>query len=133
MKTKFKYSLIAVLMFGFFASGLIVPADFSGSLAYAQRSKEDREKRRELRREERRKRQEAKKAKKEARKKRREARKERKKRKRWCRRNPDKCKPPTVSELPVHYMVASGMAVLAVSGGFVYQLRRRDGKDTQAI
>ncbi len=130
MIKKFKFGLVILLMSGFFASGLFIPGNDGGSLAYAQRSADDREKRRELRREERRKRQEAKK---EARKKRREARKERKKRKRWCRRNPDKCKPPTVSELPVHTMVGSGVAAILIAGGVVYQLRRREEENASNL
>ncbi len=55
----------------------------------------------------------------------------RERRRRWCRRNPDRCRPPTVSELPVHYMVASGLGVaLMISGGHAYRLRRRNGKGT---
>lgn len=37
-----------------------------------------------------------------------------------------KGKPPTVSELPIQYMVTGGLALIVVSGGIVYLLRKRN-------
>ncbi len=51
----------------------------------------------------------------------------------WCRKHPDRCKPPTVSELPVHYMVASGIAAILITGGIVYQLRRREEENASSL
>ena len=42
-----------------------------------------------------------------------------------CRRNPRFCQPPTVSELPIQYMVLSGAAMIALSGGMVFYIRKR--------
>ena len=42
-----------------------------------------------------------------------------------CRRNPRFCQPPTVSELPIQYMVLSGAAMIALSGGIVFYIRKR--------
>ena len=36
-----------------------------------------------------------------------------------------RCTPPTVSELPIQYMVLSGAAVIALSGGMVFYIRKR--------
>ena len=44
---------------------------------------------------------------------------------RGCRRNPRRCQPPTVSELPIQYMVMSGAATIALSGGLVFYIRQR--------
>jgi len=39
----------------------------------------------------------------------------------------NKCAPPpTVSELPIQYMVTGGLALIVVSGGIVYLLRKRN-------
>ena len=35
------------------------------------------------------------------------------------------CGPPTVSELPIQYMVLSGAAMIALSGGMVFYIRKR--------
>ena len=37
-------------------------------------------------------------------------------------------KPPTVSELPIQYMVSGGVALILVSGGIVYFMRHRHKK-----
>ncbi len=37
-------------------------------------------------------------------------------------------KPPTVSELPIQYMVSGGVALILVSGGIVYFMRHRNKK-----
>ncbi len=36
--------------------------------------------------------------------------------------------PPTVSELPIQYMVSGGVALILVSGGIVYFMRHRNKK-----
>jgi hypothetical protein len=36
--------------------------------------------------------------------------------------------PPTVSELPIQYMVAGGIAFILISGGIVYLVRNRSNK-----
>ncbi len=36
--------------------------------------------------------------------------------------------PPTVSELPIQYMVAGGVALILVSGGIVFFMRHRSKK-----
>lgn len=36
--------------------------------------------------------------------------------------------PPTVSELPIRYMVPGGLALVLVSGGIVYLVRNRNKK-----
>jgi len=36
--------------------------------------------------------------------------------------------PPTVSELPIQYMVSGGVALILVSGGIVYFMRHRHKK-----
>lgn len=38
--------------------------------------------------------------------------------------------PPTVSELPIRYMVPGGLALILVSGGIVYLMRNRNKKPT---
>ena len=35
-------------------------------------------------------------------------------------------KPPTVSELPIQYMVSGGLALIVLSGGIVYWIRKRN-------
>lgn len=42
-----------------------------------------------------------------------------------CKRNPRFCQPPTVSELPIQYMILSGAALIALSGGTVFYIRKR--------
>jgi len=37
-------------------------------------------------------------------------------------------KPPTVSELPIQYMVSGGVALILVCGGIVYLMRNRNKK-----
>ncbi len=37
-----------------------------------------------------------------------------------------KGKPPTVSELPIQYMVSGGIALIVLSGGLVYLVRKRN-------
>ncbi len=34
--------------------------------------------------------------------------------------------PPTVSELPIQYMVSGGLALIVLSGGLVYMVRKRN-------
>jgi hypothetical protein len=38
--------------------------------------------------------------------------------------------PPTVSELPIQYMVLSGAAVIALSGGMVFYIRKQKMKNS---
>ncbi len=38
--------------------------------------------------------------------------------------------PPTVSELPIQYMVAGGIAFILISGGIVYLTRNRSKKQS---
>lgn len=47
-----------------------------------------------------------------------------------CKKNPKKCQPPTVSELPIQYMVLSGAAVIALSGGMIFYIRKRKMKNS---
>jgi hypothetical protein len=47
-----------------------------------------------------------------------------------CKRNPRFCQPPTVSELPIQYMVLSGAAVIALSGGMVFYIRKQRMKNS---
>jgi len=42
-----------------------------------------------------------------------------------CRRNPRRCQPPTVSELPIQYTVLSGASAIGLSGGMVFYIRKR--------
>ncbi len=42
-----------------------------------------------------------------------------------CKKNPKKCKPPTVSEFPIQYMVLSGAALILLSGSTVFYIRKR--------
>ena len=42
-----------------------------------------------------------------------------------CKKNPKKCQPPTVSELPIQYMVLSGTALILLSGSAVFYIRKR--------
>ncbi len=45
-----------------------------------------------------------------------------------------KCQPPpTVSELPIQYMVAGGLAFILVSGGIVYLTRNRSNKQSSEV
>jgi hypothetical protein len=41
-----------------------------------------------------------------------------------------RCQPPTVSELPVQYMVLSGVAMIALSGGIIFYIRKRRMKNS---
>ena len=36
-----------------------------------------------------------------------------------------RCRPPTVSELPIQYMVLSGGAIIALSGGIVFYRKQK--------
>ena len=47
---------------------------------------------------------------------------------RFCERFPQLCQPPTVSELPIQYMVLSGAVLLTLSGGMVFLIRQRKVK-----
>jgi len=47
-----------------------------------------------------------------------------------CKRNPRFCQPPTVSELPIQYMVSSGAVLIALSGGMVFYIRKRRMKNS---
>lgn len=44
---------------------------------------------------------------------------------RLCRRNPSWCQPPTVSELPIQYMVLSGIVLISLCGGTAFYIRKR--------
>jgi len=47
----------------------------------------------------------------------------------FCRRFPARCQPPpTVSELPIQYMVSGGLALIVMSGGIIYWIRKRNKK-----
>ncbi len=41
--------------------------------------------------------------------------------------------PPTVSELPIQYMVAGGIAFILISGGIVYLTRNRSKKHSSEV
>jgi hypothetical protein len=41
--------------------------------------------------------------------------------------------PPTVSELPIQYMVAGGIAFILISGGVVYLTRNRSKKHSSEV
>jgi len=41
--------------------------------------------------------------------------------------------PPTVSELPIQYMVAGGIAFILISGGIVYLTRNRSKKHPSEV
>ena len=45
-----------------------------------------------------------------------------------CRRR--RCQPPTVSELPIQYMVLSGTVVIALCGGMAFYIRKRKLKSS---
>ena len=47
---------------------------------------------------------------------------------RLCRRNPRFCQPPTVSELPIQYMVLSGAALILLAGSTVFYIRKQKKK-----
>ena len=47
-----------------------------------------------------------------------------------CRRNPRFCQPPTVSELPIQYMILSGVVVIALCGGMAFYIRKRKMKSS---
>ena len=47
-----------------------------------------------------------------------------------CRRNPRFCQPPTVSELPIQYMILSGAALILLSVSTVLYIRKRKTKDS---
>ena len=49
---------------------------------------------------------------------------------RFCQRFPDRCQPPTVSELPIQYMILSGTAVIALCGGMAFYIRKRKMKSS---
>ncbi len=42
-------------------------------------------------------------------------------------------KPPTVSELPIQYMVSGGIALILVFGGIVYFMRNRNKKPSPEV
>ena len=44
---------------------------------------------------------------------------------RLCRRNPSWCQPPTVSELPIQYMILSGVVLISLCGGMAYYIRKQ--------
>jgi len=41
--------------------------------------------------------------------------------------------PPTVSELPIQYMVAGGIAFILMSGGIIYLTRNRSKKQSPEV
>jgi hypothetical protein len=45
-----------------------------------------------------------------------------------CRRNPRFCQPPTVSELPIQYMVLTGALLISLCGGIAFYIRKRKMK-----
>jgi len=48
--------------------------------------------------------------------------------------NGPKCgSPPTVSELPIQYMVSGGIALILVFGGIVYFMRNRNKKPSPEV
>ena len=49
---------------------------------------------------------------------------------RLCRRNPSFCQPPTVSELPIQYMILSGATLILLSVSTVLYIRKRKTKDS---
>ena len=49
---------------------------------------------------------------------------------RMCRRNPRWCQPPTVSELPIQYMILSGVALISLCGGMAFYIRKRKMKNS---
>ena len=44
-----------------------------------------------------------------------------------------RCTPPTVSELPIQYMVAGGITFILASGGIIFFIRNRSKKQSSAI
>ena len=52
---------------------------------------------------------------------------------RVCKRNPQWCQPPTVSEIPIQYMVLSGALLIALSGGMVFFIRKRKMKSSLEV
>ena len=46
-----------------------------------------------------------------------------------CKKNPKKCQPPTVSELPIQYMILSGVALISLCGGMAFYIRKRKMKN----
>lgn len=44
--------------------------------------------------------------------------------------NRRRCQPPTVSELPIQYMVLSGASTIALAGGMVFYIRKRKMKNS---
>lgn len=42
-----------------------------------------------------------------------------------CKRNPRFCQPPTVSELPIQYMVVSGVLLISLGAGAAFYIRKR--------
>jgi len=47
--------------------------------------------------------------------------------------NPGCNPPPTVSELPIQYMVSGGVALILVSGGIVFFMRNRNKKPSPEV
>jgi len=47
-----------------------------------------------------------------------------------CKKNPKNCQPPTVSELPIQYMVMSGAALILLAGSTVFFIRKRRMQNT---
>ena len=52
---------------------------------------------------------------------------------RLCRRNPRWCQPPTVSELPIQYMILSGVALISLCGGMAFYIRKRKMKNSSEV
>ena len=50
-----------------------------------------------------------------------------------CKKDPTQCQPPTVSELPIQYMVFGGAALIALSGGTVFFIRKRKMKSSLEV
>jgi hypothetical protein len=124
MKRLFKYCFITFLGIAFFTAGFVVPwvPGQNGTVSVAKAQKGKNKKNQEQKRLRRQQRQQQKKLRKQQRRERR--------RKNKCRRNPRKCRPPTVSELPIQYMVLSGAVVIALSGGMVFYIRKRKMKNS---
>lgn len=47
-----------------------------------------------------------------------------------CRSNPRFCQPPTVSELPIQYMILSGALLISLCGGMAFYIRKRRMKSS---
>lgn len=124
MKRLLKYCFITFLGIAFFTAGFVVPwvPGQNGTVSVAEAQKGKNKNNQEQKRLRRQQRQQQKKLKKQQRRERR--------RKNKCRRNPRKCRPPTVSELPIQYMVLSGATVIMLSGGMVFYIRKRKMKSS---